>query len=73
MKYNVLHNFISPITGRITCNYNYVPLGNSRGIAIPSPILIDIRLDIIKLREELERLLTLKLEPFFKKNKSDNL
>jgi hypothetical protein len=65
MKYNVLHNFISPITGRITCNYNYVPLGNSRGIAIPSPILIDIRLDIIKLRKELDNIVSFPLNADF--------
>ncbi len=50
-KFDVLHNFISPVTGRILSDYNYVLVGNKQGIAIPSPILIDIRLDLIALRK----------------------
>lgn len=51
MKFDVLHNFISPVTGRILADYRYVLVGNRQGIAIPSPILIDIRLDLIALRK----------------------
>lgn len=51
MKFDVLHNFISPVTGRVLADYNYVLVGNAQGIAIPSPILIDIRLDLINLRK----------------------
>lgn len=51
MKFDVLHNFISPVTGRVLSDYNYVLVGNRAGIAIPSPILIDIRLDLIALRK----------------------
>lgn len=36
MKFDVLYNFISPVTGRILCDYNHVLVGNSQGIAIPS-------------------------------------
>lgn len=48
---DILYNFISPITGRILADPNYVLVGNKDGIAIPSPILIDVRLDLIALRK----------------------
>ena len=50
MKFDVLHNFISPVTGRILSTNNYVLVGNNAGIAIPSPDLIDLKLDLINLR-----------------------
>ncbi len=53
---NILYNFISPITGRVLADYNYVLVGNKQGIAIPSPILIDIRLDLIALRSRFNTL-----------------
>ncbi len=34
---DVLWNFISPVTGRVLADPNYVLVGNSLGIAIPSP------------------------------------
>jgi hypothetical protein len=37
MKFNVLDNFISPVTGRILCDFNYVLVGNTQGVAIPMP------------------------------------
>lgn len=58
MNFDILHNFISPVTGYILANPNYVPYGNRRGIAIPSPILIDIRLDLINLRKSFNTLST---------------
>lgn len=39
MKFDVLHNFISPVTGRILCDPTYVLVGDSNGVAMPSPIL----------------------------------
>ncbi len=51
MKFDILHNFISPVTGHILSDQNYVPYGNRKGIAVPSPIIIDIRLDLINLRK----------------------
>ncbi len=39
MNLNTLYNFISPITGRILCDYNHVLVGNIDGIAIPSLVL----------------------------------
>lgn len=54
MKYDVLYNFISPITGRVLSNPDYVLVGDKDGIATPSPILIDMRLDMIDFRHDLD-------------------
>lgn len=54
MKFDVLHNFISPVTGRILSTDNYVLVGNNAGIAIPSPDLIDLKLDLINLRVDFD-------------------
>jgi hypothetical protein len=54
MKFDVLHNFISPVTGRILATTNYVLVGNTTGIAIPSPDLIDLKLDLINLRVDFD-------------------
>jgi hypothetical protein len=54
MKFEVLHNFISPVTGRILATPDYVLVGDLQGIATPSPILIDLRLDLINLRSDYE-------------------
>ena len=56
MRFNHLYNFISPVTGRILSTTDYVPLGDYKGIATPSPVIIDIRLDIINIRENLNTL-----------------
>jgi len=56
MKFNVLHNFISPVTGRVLCEPGYILLGDNAGIATASPILIDIELKIINLRHDLDHL-----------------
>jgi hypothetical protein len=56
MKFDVLYNFISPVTGRILSEIDYVLVGDLAGIATPSPILIDMRLDIVKLRKDIENL-----------------
>jgi hypothetical protein len=50
MKYDVLHNFISPVTGRILVDTDYTLVGNDNGVGIHSTILIDIQLDIIEIR-----------------------
>lgn len=52
IKFDILHNFISPVTGRILSDPNYVLVGNNQGIATPSPALIDVRLDLINLRKD---------------------
>ena len=56
MNYDVLHNFISPVTGRVLADPDYVLVGDYQGIATPSPILIDIRLELIDLRKEVDDL-----------------
>ncbi len=56
MNNDVLWNFISPITGRILCDKDYVLVGDRQNIATPSPILIDIRLDLIKIKKDIENL-----------------
>jgi hypothetical protein len=56
MEFNPLHNFISPVTGRVLSDPDYVLVGNKKGIAIPSPILIDIRLDLQKVQNEIDKL-----------------
>lgn len=61
LDFNPLHNFISPVTGRILSPLDYVPYGDL-GVATPSPILIDIRLDLIKLQQEIDDIQ--KLTPF---------
>lgn len=53
---NILYNFISPVTGRIMCTPDYVLLGNKQGVATPSPVLIDLRLDIIDIRKSFDKL-----------------
>lgn len=50
LEYDVLHNFISPVTGRVLSDPDYVLVGDRQGIATPSPILIDVRLDLLDLR-----------------------
>jgi len=46
MKFAPADIVLSPVTGRIFCNQNYVLFGNGQGVATPSPILTDIRLDL---------------------------
>lgn len=53
MKYDVLYNFISPVTGRIKVDQGYIIVGDKENIGMSSPILIDIRQDIIDLRRKL--------------------
>lgn len=57
MRFNRLYNFISPVTGRILAETDYVLVGDDRGVAMPSPILIDTRLELVNLRHELDLLL----------------
>lgn len=51
MKITTSDMFLSPVSGRILSDQNYVALGNGQGFATPSPILIDIRLDFNSLSE----------------------
>jgi len=54
--FNTLYNFISPVTGRLLADHNYVLVGNREGIATPSPMLIDIRLDLIGLQRKISNI-----------------
>lgn len=45
-----LHHFISPVTGRVLLDRNLVFNGDKRGVATPSSVLVDIRLDVIYLK-----------------------
>ncbi len=58
LGFDVLHNFISPVTGRVLATTNYVLLGDPNGIATPSPILIDIQLDLNALKKRYNTLVT---------------
>lgn len=58
MRFNLLYNFISPVTGRVLADPDYVLVGNARGVAVPSPILIDTRLELVNLRNQIDELLT---------------
>lgn len=53
MKYDVLYNFISPVTGKIKIASGYILIGDKDGIGGASPILIDVRQDIIDLRRKI--------------------
>lgn len=57
MKYDVLFNFISPVTGRLCIPEDYILIGDGQGFSTPSPILIDIRLDITNLRRDVNDIL----------------
>jgi len=39
MKFDVLHNFISPVTGRILCDPGKILVGDDAGIAQPSTVI----------------------------------
>ena len=54
MKFDVLHNFISPVTGRVLADPEYILVGDRQGVATPSPALIDLRLKIIDLKHDFD-------------------
>jgi len=56
MKYDVLYNFISPITGRVPLIKDYILIGGNDNFSIMSPTLIDIQLDIIDIRHDFDNL-----------------
>jgi hypothetical protein len=53
MKYDRLYNFISPITGKLPIDRNYILLGDKEGRSFTSPVLIDVRQDIIDLKRKI--------------------
>ena len=55
MKYDVLYNFISPVTGRIKIESGHVLIGDADGFSTSSLVLVDMKQDIIDLRRNLDR------------------
>ena len=53
MKYEQLYNFISPVTGKLPIDKGYILLGDKSGKSFKSPVLIDIRQDIIDLKRQI--------------------
>ena len=53
MKYERLYNFISPVTGKLPIDRGYILLGDKEGRSFTSPVLIDVRQDIIDLRRKI--------------------
>ena len=56
MNYDVLYNFISPVTGRVPLIKDYILIGGNDNFSIMSPTLIDIQLDIIDIRHDFDNL-----------------
>ena len=54
MKYYRLYNFISPVTGKLPINRGHILLGDKDGRSFSSPVLIDVRQDIIDLRKAVD-------------------
>jgi hypothetical protein len=65
MEFNPLHNFISPVTGRLPIQKDYVLVGDHQGFSIPSPILIDIRLDILQLKKDVDDIIPFPIDASF--------
>lgn len=53
MKYDRLYNFISPVTGKLPIDKNYILIGDKEGKSVISPVLIDVRQDIIDLKRKI--------------------
>lgn len=58
MRINRLYNFISPITGRIPIDENYILTGDYNNLSVISPKLIDIQLDLINIRHKYDNLIS---------------
>ena len=61
MKYDLLYNFISPVTGKLadysqlpTLPLDYTILGNENNQAEISPVIIDIRLNLMDMRHDID-------------------
>ena len=65
MFFNPLDNFISPVTGRLPIQKDYVLVGDHQGFSIPSPILIDIRLDILQLKKDVDDIIPFPIDASF--------
>lgn len=47
------HQFLSPVTGKVLAMDHYALVGDHLGVATPSPALLDIKLDLQALREDM--------------------
>lgn len=56
MRNNVLYNFISPVTGRLSLTNNYILIGAPDNFSVMSPKLIDMQLDIINIRHGVDNI-----------------
>ena len=56
MKFDILHNFISPITGRVLANRDYVLIGDRADIATPSPLFKDLKIDVQNLQHSIKNI-----------------
>jgi hypothetical protein len=56
MKFDILHNFISPITGRVLANRDYMLIGDRADIATPSPLFMDTKIDIQNLQHAIKNI-----------------
>jgi len=55
--YNFLPHFMSPVTGRILSIPDYVLIGGDDTVARPDPIIIDLSLDLINMRTDINKML----------------
>jgi hypothetical protein len=53
MKYERLYNFISPVTGKLPIDKGYILIGDKDGRSFKSPVIIDVRQDIIDLKRKI--------------------
>jgi len=56
MKYDVLFNFISPVTGSIKLNNGYTIIGDENGFSTPSAVLKYLQNDFLKLKKDVDDL-----------------
>jgi hypothetical protein len=56
MKYDVLFNFISPVTGSINLTNGYTIIGDENGFSTPSAVLKYLQNDFLKLKKDVDDL-----------------
>ena len=56
MKFDILYNFISPITGRVLSDQDYMLIGDRQGIATPSPLFKDLKIDVQNLQHSIDNI-----------------
>ena len=56
MKYDILYNHISPITGRLNLSKGYITMGDLKGISYESPLLQYLKNDFLNLVKRVDEL-----------------